>query len=54
MNQGSSRVAIVAGLRTPFLRQGGAYQQQHAMFLGQRVANALLQSSGYCPAISIR
>ena len=38
-----SRVAIVAGLRTPFLKQGSEYQDLTARQLGQLVVRELLQ-----------
>jgi len=40
------RVAIVAGLRTPFAKQGSAYRDLSALDLGVQVVNELLQRVG--------
>lgn len=45
------RVAIVAGLRTPFARQLTAYQQQSAIDLGILVTNELLARLDFDPAL---
>lgn len=42
-NRDGSRVAIVAGLRTPFAKQGTAFKNLSAMELGQIVVAELLQ-----------
>jgi acetyl-CoA acyltransferase len=43
------RVAIVAGLRTPFAKQGTAYKDLSALDLGKLVVSELLQRSGLAP-----
>ncbi len=43
------RVAIVAGLRTPFAKQGSAYKDLSALDLGKLVVSELLQRSGLSP-----
>ncbi len=45
-NSNGPRVAVVAGLRTPFARQGTVFKDLAAMDLGKRVVNELLQRSG--------
>ena len=40
------RVAIVAGLRTPFVKMGSAYKDLSALDLGEQVVTELLQRSG--------
>lgn len=47
--QNSSRVAIVAGLRTPFAKQGTVYRQLPARDLGKMVVSELLQRTGLDP-----
>lgn len=49
-NNGSRRVAIVAGLRTPFAKQGTAYKSLSALDLGKIVVAELLQRSGVRPS----
>lgn len=44
-----NRVAIVAGLRTPFAKQGSAYRDMSALDLGKTVVTELLQRSGVDP-----
>jgi acetyl-CoA acyltransferase len=44
------RVAIVAGLRTPFLKSGGAFADLSAVDLGAIVVNELIERSGVPPA----
>ncbi len=44
------RVAIVAGLRTPFVKMGTAYKDLSALDLGERVVTELLQRSGVAPS----
>lgn len=46
---GSSRVAIVAGLRTPFAKQGTAYAELSALDLGKAVVGELLQRTQVAP-----
>ncbi len=48
--KGKSRVAIVAGLRTPFAKQGTAYRDVSALELGTMVVAELLQRSGVDPS----
>ncbi len=43
---GARRVAIVAGLRTPFVKSGTDYKQMSALDLGRIVVAELLQRSG--------
>jgi acetyl-CoA acyltransferase len=43
------RVAIVAGLRTPFAKQGSAYKDLSALDLGKIVVAELLQRTGLAP-----
>ncbi len=43
---GLPRVAIVAGLRTPFAKMGGAYRDVSALQLGQLVVRELLERTG--------
>ncbi|MCB9595241.1 MAG: acetyl-CoA C-acyltransferase FadI [Sandaracinaceae bacterium] len=45
-SNGKSRVAIVAGLRTPFAKQGSAYRNMSALELGTAVVAELLQRAG--------
>src|SRR5512139_3642977 len=44
------RVAIVAGLRTPFAKQWTAYREVSALTLGQLVVAELLERSGVDPS----
>src|SRR5581483_10765193 len=44
-----SRVAIVAGLRTPFAKQGTVYRGLSALDLGRMVVAELLQRAGIAP-----
>jgi acetyl-CoA acyltransferase len=46
---GARRVAIVAGLRTPFVKSGTAYKNLSALELGKLVVAELLQRSGVAP-----
>src|SRR5260221_12417123 len=46
---GKGRVAIVAGLRTPFAKQGTAYRDLSALDLGKIVVSELLQRSEIDP-----
>lgn len=48
-NGNASRVAIVAGLRTPFAKQSSAYKNLSALELGQAVVNELLARTGVSP-----
>ncbi|HEX7451565.1 MAG TPA: acetyl-CoA C-acyltransferase FadI [Polyangiaceae bacterium] len=48
-SNGDRRVAIVAGLRTPFAKQGSAYRQLSALDLGKIVVAELLQRTGLEP-----
>jgi acetyl-CoA acyltransferase len=48
--QNTARVAIVAGLRTPFVKQGTAYKDLTARELGQIVVSELLQRGGIAPS----
>jgi acetyl-CoA acyltransferase len=48
-SNGDRRVAIVAGLRTPFAKQGTAYRHLSALDLGKIVVAELLQRSGLEP-----
>ena len=43
---GKGRVAIVAGLRTPFAKQGSAYRSVSALELGTAVVGELLDRAG--------
>jgi acetyl-CoA acyltransferase len=47
---GDRRVAIVAGLRTPFAKQGTAYRDLTALQLGKLVVAELLQRTGIEPS----
>jgi acetyl-CoA acyltransferase len=47
---GDRRVAIVAGLRTPFAKQGTAYRNLTALDLGKIVVAELLQRTGIEPS----
>ena len=47
---GGKRVAIVAGLRTPFAKQSSAYKNLSALELGQMVVNELLARTGVSPS----
>jgi acetyl-CoA acyltransferase len=49
-SNGDRRVAIVAGLRTPFAKQGSAYKQLSALDLGKLVVAELLQRTGLEPS----
>lgn len=44
------RVAVVAGLRTPFAKSGTAYKDLSALDLGRMVVTELMQQSGVEPA----
>jgi acetyl-CoA acyltransferase len=46
---GSRRVAIVAGLRTPFAKSGSVYKDLSALDLGKTVVAELMQRSGVSP-----
>ncbi len=46
---GSRRVAIVAGLRTPFAKAGSVYKDLSALDLGKTVVAELMQRSGVSP-----
>ncbi|MCC6901219.1 MAG: acetyl-CoA C-acyltransferase FadI [Polyangiaceae bacterium] len=46
---GGRRVAIVSGLRTPFVKSGTAFREQSALDLGKHVVTELLQRSGLDP-----
>jgi acetyl-CoA acyltransferase len=48
-NNADRRVAIVAGLRTPFAKQGSAYKGLSALDLGKIVVAELLQRTGIEP-----
>ncbi|HTA94388.1 MAG TPA: acetyl-CoA C-acyltransferase FadI [Polyangiaceae bacterium] len=48
-NNGDRRVAIVAGLRTPFAKQGSVYRDLTALDLGKIVVAELLQRTGIDP-----
>ena len=48
-SNGDRRVAIVAGLRTPFAKQGTAYRSLTALDLGKIVVAELLQRTGIEP-----
>ena len=45
-SNGNRRVAIVAGLRTPFAKQGTAYRDMSALELGTAVVAELMQRTG--------
>jgi acetyl-CoA acyltransferase len=45
-NQAGRRAAIVAGLRTPFVKAGGAFRDLSAVELGATVVNELVARSG--------
>lgn len=47
---GGKRVAIVAGLRTPFAKQSSAYKNLSALELGQMVVSELLARTGVSPS----
>ena len=49
-SNGDRRVAIVAGLRTPFAKQGSAYKHLSALDLGKIVVAELLQRTGLEPS----
>lgn len=51
MNTPGERVAIVAGLRTPFARQLTAYKDLNAIDLGITVTNELLGRLNLDPAL---
>jgi acetyl-CoA acyltransferase len=53
MSTNGTRVAVVAGLRTPFARQASAYVDQSALDLGKLVVRELLERTGV-PAESIQ
>ena len=44
------RAAIVAGLRTPFAKQGTAYSRMTALELGQQVVTELLARESLAPS----
>lgn len=48
-NGNGTRVAVVAGLRTPFAKQSSAYKNLSALELGQAVVNELLARTGIAP-----
>src|SRR5262245_58216308 len=48
-NGKASRVAVVAGLRTPFAKQGSAYRRMSALDLGKTVVAELLARTGVDP-----
>lgn len=48
-NGNGTRVAVVAGLRTPFAKQSSAYKNLSALELGQAVVNELLVRTGISP-----
>lgn len=48
-NGNGARVAVVAGLRTPFAKQSSAYKNLSALELGQAVVNELLVRTGIAP-----
>jgi acetyl-CoA acyltransferase len=48
-NGNGARVAVVAGLRTPFAKQSSAYKNMSALELGQAVVNELLVRTGVAP-----
>ncbi len=50
MAQKSKRVAIVAGLRTPFAKQSSAYKKLSALDLGTAVVAELLARTGIAPS----
>src|SRR3982751_5283356 len=50
MNNGSFRVAIVRGLRTPFAKSGTHYAHLSALDLGKRVVTELVERAGIDPA----
>src|SRR3954465_6407781 len=50
MNNGSSRVAIVRGLRTPFAKSGTHYAHLSALDLGKIVVTELVERAGIDPA----
>ena len=43
-------IVIAAGLRTPFVRAGGAFERENAAHLGARVAREVLARAGIDPA----
>lgn len=49
-DSGSSRVAIIAGLRTPFAKQGTAYRDMSALQLGVKVVSELVARSEINPS----
>ncbi|UJR82595.1 acetyl-CoA C-acyltransferase FadI [Sandaracinus amylolyticus] len=49
-NGNGTRVAVVAGLRTPFAKQSSAYKNMSALELGQAVVNELLVRTGVSPS----
>ena len=50
MNNGSKRVAIVRGLRTPFAKSGTNYAHLSALDLGKLVVTELVERAGIDPA----
>ena len=50
MNNGSRRVAIVRGLRTPFAKSGTHYAHLSALDLGKLVVSELVERAGIDPA----
>ena len=49
-NNGSDRVAIIAGLRTPFLKQGSGFRHMTTVELAAAVVNELVQRVGIAPS----
>ena len=49
-SNGDRRVAIVAGLRTPFAKQSTVYKELTALDLGKMVVAELLQRTGVKPS----
>lgn len=50
-NGRGERVAVVAGLRTPFAKQGTAYRSIGALDLGKLVVNELMSRTGVDPGV---
>ena len=48
--KGGERIAIVAGLRTPFARSGTAYKGMSALDLGRAVVSEIVQRTELDPA----
>ena len=49
-NGNGKRVAVVAGLRTPFAKQSSAYKNLSALELGEMVVSELLTRTGIAPS----